>query len=152
MSIEAYATSCGYSDPKTLLTRTAWMTGAFTVASLVGPAVFRNFKVSTHLFFGGVEAVSFNLLFYNNPIKSLRNKLVEFDPDRQETMEKIAHTLRFALICGVPLLLAKGLTSWCFEKITYSYMLKVGVVYNGLVGLGVAYGYDYVTRKTLPGP
>ena len=147
MSIQSFAEKIGYHNYSQVAWRTLYTCGALTLGSIIAPTFFRNFNVKTHVFLGIVEGASFNLLFHNHYIEQIEDKLVEFDPERQETMEQVARITQFTIISVIPLFLAKNLTSWCFEKISYAHLAKVGILYNGAVAIGNLYGYEYLKER-----
>jgi len=147
MSIQAYAEKMGYHNYEQVAWRTLYTCGALTLGNILAPVFFRNFNVKTHVFLGIVEGASFNLLFHNHYLEQIKTKLVEFDPNRRETMEQVARITQFTIISLFPLLLAKNLTSWFFQKISYTHLAKVGVFYNGPVAIGSLYVYEYLKNR-----
>ena len=142
MSIQSYAQSVGYENLDQVARRTVWTCGALTVGSLIGPVFFKNFNIKAHVLFGVVEGASINLIVHNSYLPLIEGKLVEFDSEREDMMKRIARIMQFSILCSVSLLLAKNITSWFFQKITHSHMLKVGVFYNGAIGVASAYTYE----------
>lgn len=147
MSIQAYAEKMGYHNYEQVAWRTLYTCGALTLGNIIAPAFFRNFNVKTHVFLGIVEGASLNLLFYNHYLEQIETKLVEFDSYEEETMRQVARITQFTIIFLVPLFLAKNLTSWFFQKISYTHLAKVGVLYNGAVAIGSLYGYEYMKNR-----
>jgi len=146
MSTQPIANSAGYDNLSVLGSHTLWTCGAFTLGSVIGPFFFRNFNVKTHIFFGGVAGLTGNLITHNNFLKKVEAKVLEFDPAQEETLKKIAKAIQGTFICATSLLLARGLTSWFFEKMSYSHMILVGGLYNSAIGLATLHGYQYCRK------
>ncbi len=122
-NIGHYLEIAGYKKPNLILTRTAWMCSAFALATAAGRLFDSNLHVKSHLTFGQVTALTFNLLCYNRYLEKFftENK----DPQKKDVLDRVF----FLMLCVIPPTLGRMVTNRCFESISWIQAGKRGLYF-----------------------
>ena len=116
------------------------MCAAFALATAAGKFFDTNLQWKSHLTFGQVTSVSFNLLYYN---KHLANFFTENkDPQKRDVLFGIFIVMH----CIIPITLGRLVTNRCFERTSWIQMGKRGL-YLGVFGGAILYGSVLYERE-----
>ncbi|QVL56729.1 MAG: hypothetical protein KFB93_04920 [Simkaniaceae bacterium] len=119
------ADKLGYDNPSLLLRRTAWMSATFALATVAGKFFVSDLNIKSHLTFGQVLSLSFNLIYYNK----YSGKAIDKCPNPLK--KDVFHVINFLALLIIPTTIGKLFASKCWGNISWIQAGKRTVYFGG---------------------
>ena len=134
------AAHLGYDDLSFLFQKTAWLSGMLALATIAGKFFVSDLNFKSHLTFGQLSSLTFNLIHYNDHIG---RAIKECKDPTKKNVFFVMHYIAFSII---PVAVGKLVVNRYFESISWMQAAKREVYFGGFA-LAILCANELYKRK-----